>query len=353
MSSADTKAHKTGPARLLTDEDVAVLESFDSGYEAYFGKMIHYLDKFVEQGIKEGRFTEQQAAEDLELALWYGFAYTNLDIYPAYYKAMQTMKPSEKNAKGCGAWYYRYSIALMFCGKLNEAMEYAEKAVTEEPAYPWGWLLAAKLRYHFGFKERALEAIEEGLKLVPDNYEFLTLRKEIGLGYTLEQLEYHWIGPEQDKKLQAGLDKEAEEKQRSIAGIIKNEEQFNKIKMLFAPQEWDADSPFCCGLIELNKIKLQILFRMNEAAMSKLNFGWLAKQKDIIAMHYLQRPCGENICQLVLVIFNIDYSINLIYYDPAKDKHYEISTPKEGALDSPVMLNMELPDEKIDNSSLN
>ena len=32
----------------------------------------------MERGIKEGRFTEQQAAEDLELSLWYGFATTIL-----------------------------------------------------------------------------------------------------------------------------------------------------------------------------------------------------------------------------------------------------------------------------------
>lgn len=75
-----------------------------------------------------------------------------------------------------------------------------------------------------------MQAIEEGLKLVPDDYEFLTLRKEIGLGYTLEQLEYHWIGPEQDKKLQAGLDKDADEKQRSIAGIIKTKNNSTKLK---------------------------------------------------------------------------------------------------------------------------
>ena len=43
MSSADTKAHKTGPARLLTDEDVSALEAFDEGYEAYFGKMMIIL----------------------------------------------------------------------------------------------------------------------------------------------------------------------------------------------------------------------------------------------------------------------------------------------------------------------
>ena len=115
MSSADTKAHKTGPARLLTDKDVSALEAFDEGYEAYFGKMIDYLDKFVERGVKEGRFTEQQAAEDLELSLWYGFAYNNLDIYPAYYRSLEIMKPAEKNAKGCGAWYYCAYVLRKTC----------------------------------------------------------------------------------------------------------------------------------------------------------------------------------------------------------------------------------------------
>lgn len=191
MPSADTKAHKTGAARLLSDKDVEILESFDEGYEAWFGKMLDYLDKFVERGVAEGRFTGQQAAEDLELALWYGFAYNNLDIYPAYYRSLEVMKPAEKNAKGCGAWYYRYSVALMYCGKPKDALRFAEKATEEEPSYPWGWLQAAKLRYHFGFKDEALKAIEEGLKILPDDYEFLRLRHEIGLGYTLEQLEYH------------------------------------------------------------------------------------------------------------------------------------------------------------------
>lgn len=352
MPSADTKNNKN-TARLLTDEDIAVLKSYDEGYEAYFGKMIAYLDAFVKNGVEQGRFTEKQAAEDLELALWYGFAYNNLDIYPAYYKSLETMKPSEKNAKGCGAWYYRYSVALMYCGKPEEAMQYAEKAVAEEPGYPWGWLQAAKLRYHFGNKKSALQAIEEGLKLAPDNYEFLTLRKEINLGYTLEQLEYHWIGPQQDKVLQAGLDKDADEKKRAIAGIIKDEAKLRDIKLLFTPETWEADCPYCTGLIELNMIKLQILFRMNEAALSKLNFNWLARQKDIIAEHYLLRPCGENLCQLVLVIFNIDYSIGLLYFDPLTEKHYEIIVPKESGLACGVMLDMDLPDEKIDNSMLN
>lgn len=353
MSSADTKAHKQSAARLLTDKDVEVLESFDEGYQGYFWKMLDYLNKFVTKGMEEGRFTEEQALEDLELALWYGYAYNNLDIYPAYYKTLELMKPSEKNAHGCGAWYYRYSVALMYCGRLTEARIYAEKAITEEPTYPWGWLQAAKLRYHFGFKDGALQAIEEGLKLMPDDYEFLTLRKEIDLGYTLEQLEYHWISPEADTKLQAGLDKDADEKQRAIAGIVTDAENLTRIKELFKPEGWEADNPFCHGLVTFNRFQLQVLFRMNEAALSKMNYNWLKKQKETITMHYVQRPCGSGICNLVFVAFNLDYSIDLVYYDLETEKHYEISTPKNGDLSSEVMLNMEFPDEKIDNNKLN
>ena len=46
------------------------------------------------------------------------------------------MKASEKNAAGCAMWYYRYSVALMYCGRLEEARSYAERGIQEEPDYP-------------------------------------------------------------------------------------------------------------------------------------------------------------------------------------------------------------------------
>lgn len=114
------------------------MESFDDGASGYFGKMIQWLDNFIEQGIQEGRFTEKQARQDLQIALWYSFAYNNLDSYRCYCKAAEWMKDSEQNAKGCAAWYYRYSVALMYCGKLNEAMEYAEKGAPGGTRLPLG-----------------------------------------------------------------------------------------------------------------------------------------------------------------------------------------------------------------------
>ena len=61
------------------------------------------------------------------------------------------MKDSEKNATGCATWYYRYSVALMHCGRLEEAWICGARR-SEEPDYPWIWLHLGKLRAHFGDK---------------------------------------------------------------------------------------------------------------------------------------------------------------------------------------------------------
>ena len=44
----------------------------------------------------------------------------NIDIYEYYYKVINWMPYSEKNAKGSGAWYYRYSVALTYCSDLKK-----------------------------------------------------------------------------------------------------------------------------------------------------------------------------------------------------------------------------------------
>ena len=44
-------------------------------------------------------------------------------------RAAQWMAASEGSAEAarCGMWYYRYSCALLYCGRLEEALAYAEK----------------------------------------------------------------------------------------------------------------------------------------------------------------------------------------------------------------------------------
>ncbi|MFR3921587.1 MAG: hypothetical protein ACLTYN_05990 [Dysosmobacter welbionis] len=126
---------------------------------------------------------------------------------------------------------------------LEEARHYAETGVSLDPEYPWGWLETAKLRAHFGDASGALEAVDRGLALVPGDYEFTTLRREIQEGRTLEEMEFHWIDPECDAVLQAGGDENEAEKRLSIAGICCDPENLAAIKAALSPMEWEADAP--------------------------------------------------------------------------------------------------------------
>lgn len=77
---------------LLSAADMETLEAFDEGISGYFGKMLCWLEAFVERGVEEGKFTQRQARQDLQIALWYSFACNNLDEYYYYYKAADWMK---------------------------------------------------------------------------------------------------------------------------------------------------------------------------------------------------------------------------------------------------------------------
>ena len=68
---------------ILTKEDLESLEEMCGTTSGYFYKMLDYLDERVRDGVRRGLFTQEQAEEDLELALWYAYAvsYTHLDVY--------------------------------------------------------------------------------------------------------------------------------------------------------------------------------------------------------------------------------------------------------------------------------
>lgn len=266
---------------LLSVEDINMLESFCGEVSSYFGKMYRYLTDFIEVGVSEGRFTQRQAQQDLQIALWYSFACNNLDEYRYYYKAADWMKASEKNATGCATWYYRYSVALMYCGRLEEALDYAEKGAREEPNYPWIWLQVGKLRAYFCDKTGALEAVKQGLKLEPGDYEFLTLKTEIEEGASLEQMEYHWINPDADKTLQQGLDADADDKQRAISCIRVNADGLERFWQIFGPkpEQYTSNAPYTQFSYSVQDCTIDLVFQMNEAGMSKLHSDWLEEFK--------------------------------------------------------------------------
>ena len=319
---------------LLSTEDIEILESFDEGTAAYFGKMLDWLENFIKSGVEEGRFSEKQAHQDLQIALWYAFACLNLDDYIHYYRAAEWMKDSEKNATGCATWYYRYSVALMYCGRLEEALEYAERGALEEPDYPWIWLHLGKLRAHFGDKSGALDAVKQGLKLEPGDYEFLTLKKEIKAGATLEQMEYHWINPDADQTLQRGLDENADDKQCAIACIRVDEAGLAEFYELFHPERYSyKKNSHCCEFqYPVKEHLVELSFRMNEAGLSKMGTDWLRQLKERLdsGEWLTHTPEGEPEGILTGVFVDQTRRIGLVYQQPGDDQYFQIFLNPDG-----------------------
>ena len=320
---------------LLSAEDIKTLESFDEGTSGYFGKMLRWLKEFIESGVKEGKFTEKQARQDLQIALWYAFACNNLDDYIHYYQAAEWMKDSEKNAAGCAAWYYRYSVALMYCGRLEEALSYAEAGAQQEPDYPWIWLQVGKLRAHFGNKAGALDAVKQGLILEPNDYEFLTLQQEIHAGATLEQMEYHWINPEADAALQSGNDADADDKQRALACMRADEAGLADFYALFHPERYDYEknSPCCEFHYPVDGHSVELSFRMNEAGLSKLGTDWLRKLKNWLdsGEWLTYPPAGGSQGTLAAVFVDQTRRMGLVYRQPENGRHFQIFREANGS----------------------
>ena len=323
---------------LLSAADIQTLESFCGDTASYFGRMYRYLMEFMEKGIGEGRFTRRQARRDLQIALWYAYACNNLDEYTMYYRAAQWMPASEQNARSCGMWYYRYSCALMYCGRLEEALQYSEQGVKEEPDYPWGWLQLGKLRAHFGNRAGALEAVEQGLRLVPGDYEFLTLQKEINEGASIEQMEYHWIDPGCDRTLQAGLDPDADDKQRSISCITVDGAGLQRFMEVFHPDpaDYEKDGPYCTFHTAVEGRQVELVFRMNEAGLSKLDGDWLRAQKARLDSGFWSTCPGPGTGdgELATVLFDLDYSVTLLYRLPGgEDVTFRVQVGEDGIPD--------------------
>ena len=319
---------------LLSAKDIETLAAFDEGVSGYFGKMLGWLQDFIQNGVEEGRFSEKQAHQDLQIALWYAFACLNLDDYIHYYRAAEWMKDSEKNAAGCATWYYRYSVALMYCGRLEEALEYAERGAKEEPDYPWIWLQVGKLRAHFGDKSGALDAVKQGLKLEPGDYEFLTLKKEIKAGATLEQMEYHWINPDADRTLQQGLDEDADDKQCAIACIRVDEAGLAEFYELFHPERYSykKNSPCCEFQYPVKEHLVELSFRMNEAGLSKMGTDWLRQLKERLdsGEWLTHTPEGEPEGILTGVFVDQTRRIGLVYQQPGDDQYFQIFLNPDG-----------------------
>lgn len=176
------------------------------------GIMTDELRNQVLQFSEEGQFhkalrllTDLPGAEgDLEACLSIAYCLINIDEYDGYLDAVKWLAGVEEEGADSGIWNYRYSVALSYLGRFQEALQYAYQGTQAEPDYPWAYLQLAKMYYQAGKREEALQSIEAGLKLVPEDYEFCTLRTEIQKGMDMAHIMGHYVEPQPEEEESCG-----------------------------------------------------------------------------------------------------------------------------------------------------
>ena len=344
-NDAEQESPAAAKASLLSPAAIRKLEAMDEGSSGYFYKMLNYLDGYIKSGVIKGNFTREEALADLQIALWYAYACNNIDDYAYYYRSTMYLAAAEANAHGCGTYYYRYAVALMYCGRLEDALRYAEQGAREEPDYPWIYLELGKLRAHFGDRDGALDAVAKGLALVPDDHEFLTLEREIEEGATIEQMSYHWIDPAFDKELQeaseAGenweahgdADEEMYDKQRVISCITTNKAGLAYFRQLFRPdpKNYERNAPYCSFDYPVQDAHIRLVFHMNEAGLSKRSPAWLRTQKERLDDgHWAHRTDEQGTGALTAVHYALDNQVTLAYQYPWQENPVYIPLDEDG-----------------------
>ena len=161
-----------------------------------------YLDEII-KGLealqKENNYTDEEMENDLDVALWKAYVYNNMDSYEYYELSEKTLAKVKTEGVKSGVWCYRYSCALVYLRRFEEALEYSRLGTQVEPDYPWGWLQLGRLCYKFNLLDEAFKAIDKGLELVPNDYEFLTLKDDIENDRGYAYANSHYINEEYDK----------------------------------------------------------------------------------------------------------------------------------------------------------
>lgn len=250
---------------ILTDSDIDALGRFVHADGVDSNGILGYLQDIISKGLTDGAFTNEDVQGDLGIALWVAQACNALGTYDHFRSSLEWLSRVESKSAGVGEWYYRYSVAQMYCGKPGMASEYAERGVSEDPGYPWNWLILGKLRAHFGNKQGAFDAARKGMSLAPDSSEFISLLADIESGASLEEMEFGSLPADRMSE------EELSARMLAIGEIVCDRENLDRIKTALGMSGWSPDHPYCTYLMDRGTGSVMVTFMMNEAQVSKLD----------------------------------------------------------------------------------
>ena len=132
-------------------------------------------------------------------------------------------------------------------------------------------------------------------------------------------MEFHWINPNSDAELQEGLDEDAEAKLRQIGCIVPDEEKLDRIKAMLGIEKLEQVGPWRRFTYKGREREIDIVFRMNEAGLSKTDQEWLTNLRDRIDGEWAEITDAEGrTYPLAGIAVLLDYTTDAYYLADAE-----------------------------------
>lgn len=246
------------------------------------------IDSMVEKAVSEGRIKPEEVPLNAEIALEKAFFLLNSDTYAGYWQAAEMLRSVTPEPEDAAIYYYRLCAAEVMTAQMEKALAHAAQGLEADMSCALTFYWPAVLEAVHGSREKALSYVQRALELVPGDYEFTRMEKEIREGAPLEVLLFHSSTEEGDRDLADPRHPDTLLKRRAVNNLVMNEEGLNAnvrvLGLTDVVQSGRDVTARCAFEAAGSRVALPVDFEMTVAGLSNLPADWLEEVKRVFGM---------------------------------------------------------------------
>lgn len=232
--------------------------------EGRYYVMLDEIQHHLEDGLDEGRWTQEDIFADGELAELVARLDAAIGDYECFWHTRRWLEKTAEAARSA-PWHRAMAWACLCTGEARAARRWAEAGLRRFARDGELAALAAALRAFEGNVPGALAALDEAFARTGESERLARLRAAVAANAPLEELAV------------CAAPAESEEKVRTLApGFAADGAGLGRVSAALAARDWAFEAPWCFCRVPFGEGFLDMRLRMSEAAASRLDPAWLA-----------------------------------------------------------------------------
>ncbi len=232
--------------------------------EGLYYVMLDEIQHHLEDGLDEGRWTQEDIFADGELAELVARLDAAIGDYECFWHTRRWLEKTAEAARAA-SWHRAMAWACLCTGEARAARRWAEAGLRRFGQGEGLAALAAALRAFEGDAPGALAVLDEAFARAGESERLARLRAAVAADAPLEELAA-CAAP-------AGKERQV----RALApGFAVDGAGLGRVSAALAARDWAFEAPWCFCRVPFGSGFLDMRLRMSEAAASKLDPAWLA-----------------------------------------------------------------------------